>query len=108
MKEPKGGSAGNVYLKSFMLNLKGEHSLVFVYRPLCLVHFTLAGGRRLDGPGTVVRFPIGIDVSLPKIIQNGCGPHLASCPMGKGSFPGSKELGPEADISPPTSAEIKR
>jgi hypothetical protein len=59
-----------------MLNLQGERSLVFVYRPLNLVHVTLAGGRKLDGPGTVVRFPIGaIDVALLQNIQTGCGPH---------------------------------
>ena len=72
----KSSSAGKVYLKSFMLNLKGERSLVFVYSRLSLVHVTLAGGRRFDGPGTVVRFPIGtIDVCLPQNIQIYCGPH---------------------------------
>jgi hypothetical protein len=75
VKGPKVSSAGNVYLKSLMFNLQGERSLVFVYSPLSLVHVTLAGGRRLDGPGTVVRFPIGtIDASLPKTSRPAVGP----------------------------------
>ena len=33
MEGPKGSSAGNAYLKTFMLNLKGEISKVFEFGP---------------------------------------------------------------------------
>jgi hypothetical protein len=42
-------------------------------------------------------------------IQTGYVVHLASYPMGKGTFsPGVKRPGREVDYSPPTSAEIKK
>jgi hypothetical protein len=41
-------------------------------------------------------------------VQTGSGPHPASYPMGtRGSFPGVKRPGREADHSPPSSAEVK-
>jgi hypothetical protein len=41
-------------------------------------------------------------------VQNGFGAHPASYPMGtRGSFPGGKAAGAEADHSPPRSAEVK-
>jgi hypothetical protein len=41
-------------------------------------------------------------------VQTGSGPHPASCPMGiRGSFPGIKRPGRDADHSPPSSAEVK-
>jgi hypothetical protein len=41
-------------------------------------------------------------------VQHGSGAHPASYPMGtRGSFPGVKRQGREADHSPPSSAEVK-
>jgi hypothetical protein len=41
-------------------------------------------------------------------VQNGSGAYPASYPMGtRGSFPGVKPQGREADHSPPSSAELK-
>jgi hypothetical protein len=46
--------------------------------------------------------------SLHHRVQNSSGAHPASYPMGtRGSFPGVKRPGPEADYSPPSSAEVK-
>jgi len=46
--------------------------------------------------------------SLHHRIQNGSGTHTASYPTGtRGSFPGGKASGREADHSPPSSAEVK-
>jgi len=43
------------------------------------------------------------------ISQTSSGAHPASYPMGTGgSFPEAKKLGHEADVSPPSSAEIKQ
>jgi hypothetical protein len=45
--------------------------------------------------------------SLHHHIQNGSGAYQASYPVGtRGSFPGIKRLGREADHSPPSSAEL--
>jgi hypothetical protein len=46
--------------------------------------------------------------SLHHRVQTGSGAHPASYPMGTGrSFSGVKQLGYEADHSPPSSAEVK-
>jgi hypothetical protein len=57
----------------------------------------------------VVRFPVGAgNFSLYHRVQNGFGARPASHPMGtRGSFPGVKRPGREADHSPPSSAEVK-
>jgi hypothetical protein len=62
----------------------------------------IALGSRLDYRGSMVRFPAGAgNFSLLHLVQNGSGAHPASYPMGtRGSFP-------EADHSPPSSAEVK-
>jgi hypothetical protein len=54
-------------------------------------------------------FPAGAgNFSLHHRVQNGSGAHLASYPMGtRGSFPGVKRSGREADHSPLFSAEVK-
>jgi hypothetical protein len=66
----------------------------------------IALGYGLDDRGSRVRFPGG-DFSLHHRVQNGSGAHPASYPMGtRGSFPGVKRPGREADHSPP-SAEVK-
>jgi hypothetical protein len=56
-----------------------------------------------------VRFPAGTgNFSLHCRVQNGSGAHPASYPMGtRGSFPGVKRSGREADHSHPSSAEVK-
>jgi hypothetical protein len=56
-----------------------------------------------------VRVPAGAGNFSPhNRVQTGCGAHPASCPVGtKGSFPGVKRPGREADKSPPCSAEVK-
>jgi hypothetical protein len=47
--------------------------------------------------------------SLPHIVQTGSAVHPTSYKIGTvGSFPGVKRQGPEADYSPPTSAEVKK
>jgi hypothetical protein len=69
----------------------------------------IALGYGLDDRGSRVRFPAGAgNFSLHYRIQNGAGAHPASHPMGtRGSFPGVKRPGREADHSPPSSAEVK-
>jgi hypothetical protein len=55
------------------------------------------------------RFPAGAGMfSLYHRVQNGSGAHPASYPMGtRGSFPGLKWPGREADHLPLSSAEVK-
>jgi hypothetical protein len=69
----------------------------------------IALGYGLDDQGSGVRFPEGAgNFSLHHRIQNGSGSHPASYPIGtRGSFPGVKRLGREANHSPPSSAEVK-
>jgi hypothetical protein len=56
-----------------------------------------------------VRVPAGAgNFSLYHSVQTGSGPPLASYQMGTGgSFPGVNWPGREADLSPPSSAEVK-
>jgi hypothetical protein len=69
----------------------------------------IALGYGLEDRGSKVRFPAGTgNFSLHHRVQNGSGVHPASYPMGtRGSFPGVKRPGREADHSPPSSAEVK-
>jgi hypothetical protein len=69
----------------------------------------MALGYGLDDRGSRVRFPAGAgNFSLHHRVQNGSGAHPASYPMvTRGSFPGGKAAGREADHSPPSSAEVK-
>jgi hypothetical protein len=69
----------------------------------------VALGYGFDDRGSRVRFPAEAgNFSLHHRVQNGSGAHPASYPMGaRGSFPGVKRPGREADHSPPTSAEVK-
>jgi hypothetical protein len=55
------------------------------------------------------RFPTGAgNFSLYHRVQNGFAAHTASYPMGtRGSFPGVKRPGREADHLPPSNAEVK-
>jgi hypothetical protein len=55
----------------------------------------IALGYGLDDWGSRVRFPVGAgNFSLRHRVQNGCGAHPASCPMGtKYPFPGGKAAG---------------
>jgi hypothetical protein len=66
-------------------------------------------GYGLDDRGSRVRFLVGAgNFSFHHHIQNISGAHPASYWMGtRGSFPGVKWLGCEADHSPPCSAEVK-
>jgi hypothetical protein len=66
-------------------------------------------GYGLDDRGSRVRFQAGARTfSLHHRVQKGSGAHPASYPMGsRGSFPGVKRPGLEADYSPPSSAKIK-
>jgi hypothetical protein len=56
-----------------------------------------------------IRFPAGArNFSLHHRVHNSSGAHPASYSMGtKGSFPGVKRPGREADHSPPSNAEVK-
>jgi hypothetical protein len=66
-------------------------------------------GYGLDDQGSRVRFPAGVvNFSLHHRVQNGSGAHPASYPVGtRGSLPGVKRPGREADHSSPSSAEVK-
>jgi hypothetical protein len=81
----------------------------YVYRESRDSSVGIALGYRLDDRGSTVWFPAGAEnFSLHHRLQNGSGTHPASYPMGtRGSFPGVKRLGREADHSPPSSAEVK-
>jgi hypothetical protein len=69
----------------------------------------IALGYGLDDRGFRVRFPAEAGkFSLHPRVQNGSGAHPASYPMDtRGSFPGVKRPGREADHSPPSSADVK-
>jgi hypothetical protein len=69
----------------------------------------IALGYGLDDWGSRVRFPAGAEnFSLHHRVQNESGTHPASYPMGtRGSFPGVKQPGREANHSPPPSAKVK-
>jgi hypothetical protein len=69
----------------------------------------IALGYELDDRGSRVRLPAGSgNFSLHHRFQNGSGAHPASYPMAtRGSFPGVRRPGCEADHSPPSSAEVK-
>jgi hypothetical protein len=63
----------------------------------------------LDDWAIGVRSPTGVkDFSSILCVQTGSGAHPASSPMGTGGpFPGGKARpGRDADISPPSSAEV--
>jgi hypothetical protein len=65
-------------------------------------------GYGLDDRGSRARFPAGAGNFSLHRVQNGSVAHPASYPMGtRGSFPGGKAAGREADHSPPTCAEVK-
>jgi hypothetical protein len=66
-------------------------------------------GYGLDDRGSRVRFSAGAgNFSLHHRVQNGSGAHPAFNAMGtRGSFPGVKRPGREADHSPPSNAEVK-
>jgi hypothetical protein len=66
-------------------------------------------GYGLDDWDSRVRFPAGAgNFSLHHCVQNSSGAQPASYPMGtRGSFPGVKRPGREADHSPPSSSEVK-
>jgi hypothetical protein len=83
--------------KDFGLN-KSKHS-----------SFDIALGYGLDDQSSKVRFPATAgNFSLHHRDQNGSGAHPASYPMGtRGSIPGGKGPGHEADHLPPSSAEVK-
>jgi hypothetical protein len=67
----------------------------------------MATGWTTKGSEFVSRW--GQELSLLYVVQTGSGAHLASYPVGNGcSFPGVKRPGREADLSPPTSAEVKK
>jgi hypothetical protein len=70
----------------------------------------IALGYGLDERGSRVRFPAGAgNFSLHHRVQNGSGAHPATYIMGtRGSFPGVKRPGGDADHSPPSSAEVKK
>jgi hypothetical protein len=71
---------------------------------------SIALGYRLDDRCSRVRFPAGAgNFSLHhRCVQNSSGAHPASYPMGtRGSFPGVKRPGREADHSSPSSTEVK-
>jgi hypothetical protein len=64
----------------------------------------------LDDRVIEVRSPTGAeDFSSSTCVQTGSGAHPAFYPMGAGgSFPGGKARpGSDADLSPPSSAEVK-
>ena len=58
----------------------------------------------MDGPGIESRW--GARFSEP--VQTGPEAHPASCTMGTGSFRGKVRPGRDADLSPPSSAEVKK
>jgi hypothetical protein len=80
------------------LSCKSRHSSVGI-----------ALGYGLDDRGSRVRFPAGAwNFSLHHRVHNGSGAHPASYSVGtRGSFPGVKCPGREADHSPPSSAQVK-
>jgi hypothetical protein len=69
----------------------------------------IALGYRLHNRGSKLRFPAEAgNFSLHHRVQNDSGAHPASHPLGtRGSFPGGKAGGREADHSPPSNADVK-
>jgi hypothetical protein len=93
-----------VLVHGFLHSNINQHYSVFSGSRDSLVGIALGYG--LDDRGSRVRFPAGVgNFSLHHRVQNGSGAHPASCRMGtRGSFPGVKRPGREADHSPPSSA----
>jgi hypothetical protein len=97
--------------------LVNEFEISFVYKyNLLYVTFVcressvgIALGYGLDEWGSRVLFLAGAGNFSPHHrVQNGSGTQSASYPIGnRGSFPGDKRPGREADHSPPCSAEVK-
>jgi hypothetical protein len=69
----------------------------------------MALGYGLEDRSSRVRFPAGAgNLSLHHRSQTGSGAHLDCYPIGnRGSLPGVKRPGREADHSPPSGAEVK-
>jgi hypothetical protein len=74
-----------------------------------MIGFTMFYLLPLDDRVSRIRFSAGAgNFSFHHRVQNGSGAHPASYPMGtKGSFPGVKRPGREADHSPTSSVEVK-
>jgi hypothetical protein len=60
----------------------------------------LRAGRSVD------RIPVGVRFFAHS--QTGAGAHPVSCTMGTGSFTGVKRPGLGADLTPPSSAKVKK
>jgi hypothetical protein len=75
----------------------------------CDSSFSIALGCGLDNHGSRVQFLAGAGNFSPHhCVQNRSGAHPVSSPVGiRGSFPGVKWLGREADHSPLSSAKFK-
>jgi hypothetical protein len=85
-------------------------SILLVINNFCIKYSeTIALGYGLDDRCSRFRFLAGAgNFSLHHRVQNGSEAHPASYPMvTRGSFPGVKRPGREADHSPPSSAEVK-
>jgi hypothetical protein len=69
----------------------------------------IAIGYGLDGQGVGVQVLIRARFSFLRIVQTSSRAHPTSYPMGAGRAvsPGVKQLGHEADHSPPNNAEVK-
>jgi hypothetical protein len=98
---------------SYELKLLATTTHVFVICVSLISNDNLLAGTALgyglDDRGSRVRFLAGTGTfSLHHRIQNNSGAHPASYTMvTRGSFPGVKRPGREADQSPPCSAEAK-
>jgi hypothetical protein len=68
---------------------------------------TITTGSELEERGVGVRVPIGSKIYLLHVAQTGCGVHLTFYPKGTGGS-GVKSPGREPDLSPPTSADVKK
>jgi hypothetical protein len=83
--------------------------IVFIYAQKTESLSLIATGYGLNERGNGVRFPAGTrDLSLLHSVQTGPVAHLSSCSAGtRGSSPGVKRQGLEANHLPPFSAEVK-
>jgi hypothetical protein len=70
--------------------------------------FGLATGYRLDDRGVGVRVSVGLRIFSSPVVHAGSGADRASYLVGRGAAPEVNWQGPEADHSPPTSAEVKK
>jgi hypothetical protein len=101
-------SPQNLYFLKSLVPSVGAYTFRTISLQQPLISQRCSAGLQVGG--SRVRVPAGAgNFSLPHRVQTGSAAHPTSYPMGtRGSFPGGKAAGGEADHSPPSSVEVKK